>query len=103
MSDGKFYIVFVLSIFLILIFIKSFHTIFPFMDDDEYFVDEYGCIHGNGCPYNSAPWFTIKHSKYNFLMEEGQEICRECLLLEEDKLMNIDEINKNNRSKHKRR
>lgn len=63
------------------------------MDDDEYFIDEYGNIHGDNCPYKSIPWFTKKYSKYDILIKEDQEICSECLLFEEDKLYMLHRVN----------
>ena len=63
------------------------------MGYDKYFIDEYGYIHGKNCPYRKVPWFTKKHSKYDILIEKEQEICRECLFLEEDKLWELHSIN----------
>lgn len=73
--------------------ISNVSFIFPFMSDDEYFVDKYGNIHGDKCPYKEVPWFTQKHSKYDIIIKSDQEICRECLLYEEDKLMELHYIN----------
>lgn len=67
--------------------------IFPLIDDDEYFVDEYGCCHDNNCSLRDVPWFTKKYNKYDFLLKHGQKICRECLLLEENKLWRLHYIN----------
>lgn len=63
------------------------------MSDDEYFVDKYGNIHGDKCPYKEVPWFTTKHNKYDLIIKSDQEICKECLLYEEDKLMELHYIN----------
>ena len=93
LSDGQLYFTVVGIICSIALFAYLSHTIFPFMDDDEYFIDKYGCIHGKNCPRKSVPWFTIKHSKYDFLIEEEQEICSDCLYLEEEKLMMLHKIN----------
>ena len=92
-NDTKTYLKFlcILAIVVIIIFGASF--IFPFMSDDEYFVDKYGNIHGNKCPYKEVPWFTTKHSKYDLIIKSDQEICKECLLYEEDKLMELHYIN----------
>lgn len=82
-------------IVLVLIVVCEFpyKTVFPFMSDDEYFIDKYGNIHGNNCPYKGVPWFTRKFSKYDLILLKDQEICRECLLPEEDKLNTLHEIN----------
>lgn len=72
------------------------------MDDDEYFIDEYGNIHGDNCPYMSTPWFTQKYNKYNILIKREQEICRECLLYEEKKLWKLHYINLDFLEKHLR-
>lgn len=72
------------------------------MDDDEYFIDEYGNIHGDNCPYMSTPWFTQKYNKYNILIKREQEICRECLLYEEEKLWKLHYINLDFLEKHLR-
>lgn len=63
------------------------------MDDDEYFVDKNGDIHGNDCPRKDVPWFTKKHSKYDILIMDEQEICSDCLLFEEDKLYLLHRVN----------
>ena len=73
--------------------ISNVSFIFPFMSDDEYFVDKYGNIHGDKCPYKEVPWFTTKHNKYDLIIKSDQEICKECLLYEEDKLMELHYIN----------
>ena len=75
-------------------------TIFPFMNDNEYFVDKYGNIHGYNCPYKGVPWFTRKHSKYDILIEKNQQICRECLLHEEDKIWDLHYTNLELRAKN---
>lgn len=73
--------------------ISNVSFIFPFMSDDEYFVDKYGNIHGDKCPYKEVPWFTTKHNKYDLIIKSDQEICKECLLYEKDKLMELHYIN----------
>ncbi len=93
MSDTKVYFSFLGILLAGYLLIANSTTIFPFMDDDEYFVDEQENIHGCNCPYRSTPWFTRKHSKYDILIEKDQEICRECLLYEEDKLWELHYIN----------
>lgn len=77
----------------ILILYSNASTILPIMDDDEYFVDDCGIIHGSNCPYKNIPWFTTKHSKYEILIKADQDICKECLLLEEEKLWNLHSVN----------
>lgn len=72
------------------------------MGDDKYFVDKYGNIHGDNCPYKSIPWFSKKYSKYDILIKKDQEICRECLLYEEDKLWELHYINLELRKKYLR-
>ena len=93
MSDAKVYFSFLGILLAGYLLIANSTTIFPFMDDDEYFVDMHENIHGGNCPYRSTPWFTRKHSKYDILIEKDQEICRECLLYEEDKLWELHYIN----------
>jgi len=85
------YVLLVFGIIVILEF--PYTTVFPIMGEDEYFVDEYGCIHDKHCPYKDVPWFTVKHRKYDFIRMKGQDICKECLLLEEEKLNTLHEIN----------
>ena len=96
-NDTKTYLKFLCILAIVVIIISGASFIFPFMSDDEYFVDKYGNIHGNKCPYKEVPWFTTKHSKYDILIEEEQEICDECLFIEKDKLImihfaNIEEL-----------
>lgn len=93
MSDTKAYFLFLAIIFAGYIFIENFTTILPICCDDEFFIDEYGGIHGDNCPYQEVPWFTRKYSKYNILIKKDQEICKECLLFEEDKLWELHCIN----------
>ena len=93
MNNTKTYIAFIGILFIVVAIVCSSPTILPVMDDDEYFVDENGVIHGESCPYRDVPWFTKKHSKYDILIMEDQEICRECLFLEDDKLMMLHDIN----------
>lgn len=102
-SDIKIYFIIIGVILLLCILFSNMHTILPIIDDDEYFVDEYGNIHGESCPYKSVPWFTTKHSKYNILIIKGQKICRECLLLEEDKLLILHDVNVENEINRLRR
>lgn len=92
-SDTKTYFKFLGILAIVVIITSNASFIFPFMGDDKYFVDKNGFIHDNHCPYKEVPWFTHKHSKYDFIMKTDQEICRECLLLEEDKLMQLHYIN----------
>ena len=61
-SDIKIYFIIIGVILLLCILFSNMHTILPIIDDDEYFVDEFGNIHGESCPYKSVPWFTPKHS-----------------------------------------
>ena len=93
MDDLKAYLSFFGVIALVVVLSANISSILPIMDDDEYFVDEYGNIHGNGCPYMSVPWFTRKSSKYDILIKNDEKICGECLLLEEDKLMWLHNLN----------
>lgn len=99
MSDKVIFTVFICIIIFIIVVNECGQTIFPIMDDDEYFVDEYNCIHGNNCPYQSVPWFSQKHSKYDILIKKEHEICKECLSFEEDKLMELHYINLDLREK----
>lgn len=92
-NDAKTYCKFIAVIAIFLIVALNASYIFPFMGDDKYFIDKYGNIHGSKCPYKEVPWFTTKHNKYDFIMKSGQEICTECLLYEEDKLMELHCIN----------
>lgn len=69
------------------------HTTLFSLNYDEYFVDKYGTIHGKDCPYKGKPWFSRKFNKYDILIKSDQTICRECLLFEEDKLLQLNEIN----------
>ena len=93
MSDSKVYLIFVVVLFVLIFLFSSASTIFPFMGDDKYFVDKYGTIHGKHCHYKEVPWFTIKHSKYDIILLKEQDICRECLLFEEDKLKMLHDYN----------
>lgn len=93
MTDAKTYYKFFVILAVVAILIYLLPTILPIMDDDEYFVDKNGIIHGDNCPYKSVPWFTQKYSKYNILIKQDQEICKECLLPEEDKLWDLHYIN----------
>lgn len=93
MSDRKTYFIFLSVLASIMIFVSYAHTIFPVMDDDEFFVDKYGTIHGKYCPYKDVPWFTQKHSKYDILMKNDQDICNECLLHEKSKLYTLHAFN----------
>lgn len=86
-SDTKTYFKFLGILAIVVIITSNASFIFPFMGDDKYFVDKNGFIHDNHCPYKEVPWFTHKHSKYNILIKADQEICHECLLFEEDKLI----------------
>lgn len=92
-DDVKTYFKFLCILAIVAIIISNASFIFPFMGDDMYFVDKYSNIHGNKCPYKEVPWFTKKHNKYNIIIKSDQEICRECLLYEEDKLMELHYIN----------
>ena len=89
----KKYIIFLVIIVGIIIVFSNLSTILPIMDNDEYFIDENNIIHGSDCPYKNVPWFTTKHSKYNLLLRKDQEICRDCLLFEEEKLWELHYIN----------
>lgn len=91
--DTKTYLKFLCILAIVVIIISGVSFILPFMSDDEYFVDKYGNIHGNKCPYKEVPWFTTKHNKYDLIIKSDQEICKECLLYEEDKLMELHYIN----------
>ena len=93
MSDTKAYFLFLGILLAGYLLIVNFTTIFPICCDGEYFVDKYGNIHGNSCPYQGTPWFTKKYDKYDILIKENQEICRECLLYEEEKLWELHYIN----------
>lgn len=69
------------------------HTTTFSLNYDEFFVDEYGTIHGKNCPYKEKPLFSRKYKKYDILIKSDQTICKECLLFEEDKLLLLNEIN----------
>ena len=92
-NEAKTYFTFLGILAIIAITISASSFIFPFMGDDKYFVDKYGNIHGNNCPYKEVPWLTAKHSKYDIIIEEEQEICDECLSVEKDKLIMLHYAN----------
>lgn len=82
------------AIFLALALVKNFYTIFPVMEDDQYFIDDYNQIHNNKCPYKSVPWFTEKRNKYDFIKHKNWRFCKECFSDEEiDKLYVISDYN----------
>lgn len=83
MSDTKVYVIFVCALFVVSFIIGNAHTIFPVMDDDEYFVDENDVIHNGQCPYRSVPMFTKKRSKYDFVKNGDWTFCNECFSDEE--------------------
>lgn len=101
-SDGAVYFTFLAVLACITLLVCQLQTILPVMGDDKYFVDKYGNIHGDNCPYKSIPWFSKKYSKYDILIKKDQEICRECLLYEEDKLWELHYINLELRKKYLR-
>ena len=101
-SDGAVYFTFLVVLASIILLVCQLPTILPVMSDDKYFVDKYGNIHGDNCPYKSIPWFSKKYSKYDILIKKDQEICRECLLYEEDKLWELHYINLELRKKYLR-
>ncbi len=95
-SKPRFYaysvLVEVLSIALIC-FISMHNYIMPKVEKNEYYADKYGIIHGYKCPLKRSSWFTEKHNKYDILIEQGQEICDECLGHEEEKLWDLHYAN----------
>lgn len=104
MSERKTFYKFLTLLILELIIVSNAHTIFPIMNDYEYFVDKNDIIHNNACPYRSVPWFTRKQSKYVFMKTHRQEFCNECFIDDEiGKLMIIHYCNiKNEISRLKR-
>lgn len=93
MSDKKAYFLLLGIIFVSGVLVKNYTTIFPVCSEAEYFIDEYGNIHSDNCPYKSPPWFTRKYNKYDILIGRDQEICEECLYYEKDKLWALHYIN----------
>lgn len=94
MSDTKVYAIFLITLFVVAAIIGCSHTIFPIMDDDEYFVDKNDVIHNGGCPYNGVPFFTTKRSKYEFIKEGDWTFCNECFSKDEiSKLMILHDCN----------
>lgn len=65
----------------------------PIMGKYEYIIDKYGTIHGTKCPHKKSLWFKTKYKKYDILMETDQEICTDCLLFEEEKLLLLHQHN----------
>ncbi len=94
MSDTKVYAIFILALLAVATIIGYSHTIFPVMDDDEFFVDKNDVIHNNRCPYKEVPFFTTKRSKYEFIKERDWGFCNECFSKDEvSKLMMMHECN----------
>lgn len=87
------YLGYIMTMLAICIFLSFVRTIFPYVEEDEFFVDKYGEIHGKYCPKEDAPWFTTKYDRYNILIERDQYICNECLSFEEDKLFMLHKYN----------
>ena len=82
----------------VLIAIVALFEVMPYtttfsLNYDEYFVDEYGTIHGKNSPYKGKSFLSRKYKKYDILIKSDQTICKECLLFEEDKLLLLHEIN----------
>lgn len=94
MSDTKVYAIFILALLAVATIIGYSHTIFPVMDDDEFFVDKNDVIHNGGCPYKGVPFFTTKRSKYEFIKERDWVFCNECFSKAEiSKLMMLHDCN----------
>lgn len=94
MKDSRTYYLFLGILVFVVIVCSYVHTIFPVMDDDEYFVDENNVIHNTPCPYKGVPWFTKKQSKYEFIKNGDWEFCNECFSEDEiSKLMMLHECN----------
>lgn len=96
-SDTKTYMFVVGAILFVYFIVANAHTIFPVMDEDEFFVDKYWCMHNKNCPYKSVLWFKIKKSKYDFMKNKDWKFCSECFSDDEiEKMMILHHYNVRN-------
>ena len=65
----------------------NYHTIFPVIDDDEYFVDKYDIVHNGRCPDVAVPWFQTKAPKFYFIKNKNWIFCDKCFSAVEQQQM----------------